>query len=69
MECDGKRSATPLWPENRERPPDIPARLAIAHMEAPSPLRSAAALHGVDPYPIPIALVLKAVEGRAPDRF
>ena len=48
MECGGKRSATPLWlraerapePEATVRPPPAPPK-AIA----PSPLRSAGALH------------------------
>jgi hypothetical protein len=42
MECGGKRSATPLSPSMR-----IDARLLEPVAKAPSPLRSAAALHMV----------------------
>src|ERR1035437_266195 len=36
LECGGKRSATPLW---------LPSTIRVRQVKAPSPLRSAGALH------------------------
>jgi hypothetical protein len=44
LECGGKRSATPLWHGHPQRRA-IPARPAATQLKAPSPLRSAGALH------------------------